>query len=80
MVADWDELYVCNPYSESGGIVYAIRLSRGSLESKRDAEETEGRFALRTIIIVTKSILIETFLYMFLQLISMSLRRFASEA
>jgi hypothetical protein len=43
-------------------------------------EETEGRLALRTIIIVTKSILIETFLYMFLQLISMSLRRFASEA
>jgi hypothetical protein len=59
----------------------AIELSSGSLESKRDMKETEGRLATRTIIIVPIAFLSKLSCSTWpWQLISMSLRRSASEA
>jgi hypothetical protein len=58
----------------------AIELSSGSLESERDMKETEGRLATRTIIIVPIAFLSKLSCTWPWQLISMSLRRSASEA
>jgi hypothetical protein len=49
MASIWDEPYVCNPYSESDGI---IGLSSGNPESKRDMKGTKEKLTTRTIIIV----------------------------